>query len=89
MSSLVLVRAVEKEALSRGLEFGLPQRKSREDILAEFEGMHRQLKRHQPSSKEAADICRTRLAGIAEEYLVTPNNCEGFSWQKEYFNMFR
>ena len=51
--------------------------------------MHRQLKRHQPSSKEAADICRTRLAGIAEEYFVTPNNREGFSLQQEHFYTIR
>ena len=35
---------LEREVLSRGLDFGVPHRTSREDILAEFEVLYRQLK---------------------------------------------
>ena len=57
---------MEQEVLELGVDFGLPQKSSREEILAEFELLHQTLIKYRPISKEEADACRARLVDIAE-----------------------
>ena len=76
---------MEKEILSRGPKFGIPQKVRREEVFAEFEALHQQLSHHTPTSKEAADKCKLRLTGIAESFVSTPGSREGFSLDKEHF----
>ena len=81
--------SLEREVLSRGLDFGIPKRTSREEIQTEFEVLYKQLKHYGPTSVEADDICRTKLAGIAEQFHGTPNNLAGFSLRKEHFKTIK
>ena len=81
---------VEKEVLSRGLDFGIPRKNvPREEVLAEFEDFHQQLRRLEPVSTEAAASCRHKLAGIAETFQDTKDNRAGFSLEKEHFKTIR
>ena len=80
---------LEKEVLSRGLKFGIPQRVSREEIQAEFEVLHQQLRQHMPVSKEAADSCGVKLAGIAESFHACRDSREGFPLRKKTLRQLR
>ena len=80
---------LEREVLNRGLDFGIPQRTSREEIQTEFEVLYKQLKHYGPTSIEADDICRTTFAGIAGQFLGTPNNMAEFSLRKEHFKTIK
>ena len=57
---------MEQEVLELWLDFGLPQKSSREEILAEFELLHQTLIKYRQISEEEADTCRARLVDIAE-----------------------
>ena len=80
---------LQKEVLSRGLKFGIPANTSREEILAEFEVLHQQLRYHQPVSEEAAESCRIRLANAADTFARAKNNQEGFSLKAKPFKVIR
>ena len=85
----VELSTLEKEVLSRGLDFGIPRRTNREEIFAEFELFYQQLTRHEPSSLEDAEECRTKLASIADSFHNTPNDRQGFSLKAEHFKTIK
>ena len=80
---------LEKEVLSRGLKFGIPQKTTKEDILAEFEVMYRQLRYHEPISNDALDTCRVRLTNAANNFNKARNDCQGFSLKAEHFKVMK
>ena len=61
----VKLSRMEQEVLELGLnlDFGLPQKSSREEILADFELLHQTLIKYRPISKEEADTCRAPSCG--------------------------
>ena len=58
----------EMEVLCRGLKYGIPPKLEREKVLAEFEIGYEQLEKKEVVSEQAAQICKTGLAALAEEY---------------------
>ena len=85
----VKLSKMETEVLELGLDFGLPQKSSREEILAEFELLHQTLIKYRPISKEEADACRARLVDIAETTYRTPPQHNRFSLEKQYLQTIR
>ena len=71
--------------LSKGLKFGILQRTVKEEIQAEFEVAYQQLREHEPSSKEAAEALRSKMARIAESFHSSKGSIEGFSLESEHF----
>ena len=80
---------LEKEVLSRGLKFGIPGKTPREEVLAEFEVLYQQLRSHPPTSKEAADSCRIRLAYAADSFQRMRNDQQGFSFTAEHLKIIK
>ena len=82
---------MEQEVLELGLnlDFGLPQKSSREEILADFELLHQTLIKYRPISKEEADACRARLVDIAETTYRTPPQHNRFSLEKQHLQTIR
>ena len=75
-----------RNVLSGSLDFGIPRKNvPREEVLAEFEVFHQQLRRLEPVSTEAAASSRHKLAGIAATFQDTKDNQAGFSLEKEHF----
>ena len=80
---------LEKEVLIRGLKFGIQQKTTKEDILAEFEVMYRQLRYHEPISNDALDTCRVRLANAGNNFHKARNDCQGFLLKAEHFKVVK
>ena len=80
---------MDKEVLARGLKFGIPRKVSREEVLAEFELFHQQLRRQEPRSREAEEVCRSKLAGIAESFHSARGSREGFLLEKEHIKTIK
>ena len=74
---------LEKEVLSRGLKFGIPQKTTKEEIL------YRQLRYNEPISNDALDTCRVRLANAGNNFHKARNDCQGFLLKAEHFKVVK
>ena len=70
---------IEKEVLCRGLKYGIPPKVRREEVEAEFELCYQQLQQLpvQPG-EDKIQTCKTKLAGIAEDFASTKIDKTGF-----------
>ena len=80
---------VEKDVLSRGLDFGIPPIIRPEELKAEFEVFNKQLSFNTSSSREDVDRLKIRLADIATQYTTTKPDLKGFVLHREHLKALR
>ena len=79
---------VQKNVLCRGLNFGIPPRVCKEEVLAEFELYWKQLEEY-ATSDDSRRRCRASLASIAENYANARIDWTGFPLSKEELAVIR
>ena len=80
---------IEKDVLSRGVDFGIPWRPRKEEVLAEFEMFYRKLVQFSPQSMDAAVQCRSSLETIAHEYANKDSDTRAFSLDREHLKALK
>ena len=84
----VELTTLQKEVLCRGVDFGIPPRKSSEpEILAEFEILQRQATKFRPFSKEKVERSRCELAATAREFAATKLDVKEFSLERQHLKV--
>ena len=76
---------LEKDVLSRGLSFGIPQKTAREEILAEFEVLHQQLNNTKQHLKARRTPAGQNWPAAPKRSLAAKPDRQGFSLKASYF----
>lgn len=80
---------IEKDVLSKGVDFRIPPRVVKEEVLAEFELMYESLMRIEPVSNEALMQCKSSLQYISHKMSVTKPDLKSFSMTREHTKALR
>nr|WBB44924.1 reverse transcriptase [Chrysogorgia stellata] len=77
--------SIEKEVLSKGLNFAIPQSKiKRETIFSEFEILWSQLENLTADNEEVFAACKARVSDIAHAYSGSPIECKESCLAREH-----
>ena len=76
---------LEKDVLSRGLSFGIPQKTAREEILAEFEVLHQQLNNTKQHLKARRTPAGQNWPAAPKRSLAAKPDRQGFPLNASYF----
>ena len=87
--SSVDLSEIQKNVLSRGVNFGVPPKLRKEEIKSEFELCWNQLEDLPTVSKERRDECRSTLSGLAHRYANSSCDKNGFSLDREHLAALR
>ena len=74
--------------LCRGLDYGIPPRICKEEVIAEFELCWKQLENY-ATSDDARRRCKATLSGIAEKYANACIDPMGFPLSREELSVYK
>ena len=86
LSDITLIQ-LQKDVLCGGMDFGIPLRFRKTDILAEFELLHQQLSSIPAKSDIAAGSCRALLAAEAFRFAQLPPDTRSFTLSREHMKV--
>ena len=80
----VELTSIQKDVLCRGVDFGIPGRLGKDEILAEFEMFYQKFEHFTSHSKDAMLQFRSSLEALAHDYANKATDTRSFSLGREH-----